>query len=107
MKHTPGPWTVAGPSANQGESFVIESPENTIAWTSDTWDEDGDRAIVTEEDRANARLIAAAPELLCALTSIYRDVVEDFTTGKHVKTPDLDAWLMATSRLLRRLEATS
>jgi phosphoglycerate dehydrogenase-like enzyme len=60
--HTPGPWCVAGPSDNMAEAEVIEATNRTIAWTANTYDEE-DGEIVTQEDRANARLVAAAPKL--------------------------------------------
>jgi len=66
MGHTPGPWVVGGASGNEGEAREIVAASRTIAWSASTWDEDeGD--VVTEEDDANAHLIAAAPDLLAAL----------------------------------------
>lgn len=62
-KHTPGPWR------------VMDRPENAI-WVQGQPDENGYREICTlpnyqllkrEQTEANARLIAAAPELLEAL----------------------------------------
>lgn len=62
MAHTPGPWSVDSESGNDGEAEVIVAADRTICWTADTFtDEEG--AAITDEDRANARLIAAAPEL--------------------------------------------
>lgn len=77
-KHTPGPWTVGGASGNEGEAREIASADRCIAWTASTWDDDeGD--VVTEEDAANANLIAAAPELLAALKrrAERRDAFDD------------------------------
>lgn len=54
-QHTPGPWTAHGTVVNQeGERF-----EYPVATT-------GISPVPTEEAFANARLIAAAPELLAA-----------------------------------------
>ena len=62
-KHTPGPWR------------IIERPESTV-WIQGQQDENGYREVCTlpnylllqrEKTEANARLIAAAPELLEAL----------------------------------------
>ena len=54
--HTPGPWGIqdAGPGTIRGLRFRVITDEKIIAKTSDG----------LEEARANARLIAAAPELL-------------------------------------------
>jgi hypothetical protein len=66
MTHTPGPWAVEQPSGNEGEAEVISTPTRTVGWTASTWDDDEGEDVVTAEDKANARLIAAAPELLDA-----------------------------------------
>lgn len=65
--HTPGTWEVGGQSGNPGEGLEIAAKEKLIAWGSATYNEDEDEDVVTDEDRANARLIAAAPELLAAV----------------------------------------
>jgi hypothetical protein len=63
--HTPGPWEVDSESSNDGEAEVVVAADRTICWTADTFsDEEG--AVITDEDRANGRLIAAAPELLAS-----------------------------------------
>ena len=63
MKHTPGPWTlfndgkcVAGPESTAGAGHGVAMCSM--------------RARSDEEARANARLIAAAPDLLAALKQI-------------------------------------
>lgn len=78
-QHTPGPWAVACESGNDHEAYVIEGNERTIAWTTNTYDADTDAETITDEDRANARLIASAPKLaadnaalLAALTDAVR-----------------------------------
>lgn len=72
-RHTPGPWTVAGRSSNDGEAYIIEAGgrltpnERTVAWTANTLVNlpDGEYGEeTTAEDRANSALIAKAPELL-------------------------------------------
>lgn len=68
-KHTPGPWEYDGPPHN---IIVWSSPENRICFmTSDGPTE------------ANARLIAAAPDLLAALKTL--SAVYD---GIYVKMSD-------------------
>jgi hypothetical protein len=55
--HTPGPWDAFGP--------IIHRNGRHIAHVEATGIGDGERG--TPEQRANARLIAAAPDLLAAL----------------------------------------
>jgi hypothetical protein len=71
--HTPGPWTVeqwADDSPDHLRCFgLVMSPE-----AGDEYDKGGDVAYVCPcdhgEQEANARLIAAAPDLLAALEAI-------------------------------------
>ena len=53
--HTPGQWSIEDctPGESTGLCFAINSENNVIARTADGW----------KEAQANARLIAAAPEL--------------------------------------------
>lgn len=69
-RHTPGPWQnqemLSGTTSAHGSrvvSFITTGPEN-VADVCDS------RGISEEEARANARLIAAAPELLEALAKL-------------------------------------
>ena len=69
-KHTPGPWVIAdgGP--------IIADSQNMIAVTLDMFDSNEDLStwiqtrVTRPEREANARLIAAAPELLEALEEL-------------------------------------
>lgn len=61
-QHTPGPWNVGDDSPNEYEGPTIENIDTVIAVI--PIDDINDS---TPEERANARLIAAAPELLAAL----------------------------------------
>lgn len=80
--HTPGPWKVGSESENdaEAEEIVAADGSRVIAWTSNTFDataDDGYGAeIITDEDRANGRLIAAAPELLKALRQTKDELIE-------------------------------
>jgi hypothetical protein len=58
--HTPGPWYWQPTAGNHDFLICPEGPGNTIA-------------IVRDFDEANARLIAAAPELLAAIQRIVND----------------------------------
>lgn len=69
-QHTPGPWEIAGPADSQGEAFLIVAGDKNIAYTGDTFDEEKHEGVITAEDEANARLIAAAPDLLAALRTL-------------------------------------
>lgn len=65
-KHTPGPWYVA----YDGDGCRVEFDDRKIFnTTEDTPESDADIA----ELKANARLIAAAPECLSALQLILND----------------------------------
>jgi hypothetical protein len=56
--HTPGPWMSHGAGGEiHGNSRVVA----TMCWCSGMHD----------EDEANARLVAAAPEMLAALQEVY------------------------------------
>jgi alkylhydroperoxidase family enzyme len=64
-KHTPGPWAV-GPDLEVFYALNGVGITRPLKLTS--------MAGRTEEDRANARLIAAAPEMLEALQDLLNDV---------------------------------
>lgn len=78
MKHTPGPWTQHTPS-NPTEAVVIahELPNyrRTVVAVIPDHKQQG-KAAVTDwnEEHANARLIAAAPEMLRALELALIDI---------------------------------
>ena len=70
MKHTPGPWTVYDDS-NDGKTNRIEiaARGKTVARIYQS---------VPEEDLPNARLIAAAPDLLEALVELSESFVDTY-----------------------------
>jgi len=84
-KHTPGPWSVCNDGHETQSTFLIGTNENPdVARIYD----------ITKEAPANAKLIAAAPELLAALQMAYADLVKaanergqtnDFTTSAEAK----------------------
>lgn len=70
--HTPGPWTVRTYSATKGK--VEEVSINSSRWKEMAIvfvQEEGD---LLGNGEANARLMAAAPDLLAACLSILRDL---------------------------------
>lgn len=63
-KHTPGPWKIEGPNLNHKDQFryaVYTNTEVKPKWICELefYSDQG-----TETDKANAKLIAAAPDLL-------------------------------------------
>ena len=82
-KHTPGPWTMH-PRFDDGAEVRALAP---VAWCSvaSTHGASGSQVIDVAEARANARLIAAAPDLLEALEDIARG---DYSDPLCMKTPE-------------------
>lgn len=83
MKHTAGPWVVSD-SCNDGESFAIlaaygkdEQPlGEAVAWIANSLNEETDEEFTSEENCANAALIAAAPELLEACVQTRNELLK-------------------------------
>lgn len=87
-KHTPGPWAAEPYAPNSlgyknGKAFYIKSDDGTPAFQvikSQTFDHRNGKTghfydpSAKAKDAANARLIAAAPELLAALESVLEDI---------------------------------
>jgi len=72
-RHTPGPWKLE--QSDDPRDFIVTEPSGrTVCEPNDPlYDcepEEGERRISLEEALANARLIAAAPQLLEALQDI-------------------------------------
>lgn len=77
LKHTPGPWFAEDDDWTDGEDALItcESREGmvSVAKVEGGGSESGYDSDFSEEQMANAKLIAAAPELLEALQdALYR-----------------------------------
>lgn len=70
-KHTPGPWTYY-PEDN---IIVSKSGYRLLDWIARS------TAVSIDERNANARLIAAAPELLEALQSVHKIIIEGSLEG--------------------------
>ena len=92
MSHTPGPWRIAGDGDHEEiELCCVESAtHDAIAIVSDAYTDHGDPL-------PNARLIAAAPELLVAA----RAVIENRGCGD----PDCCADAIANEQAVQQLKA--
>ena len=82
-QHTPGPWK----AFNSIKAIGVGSERSDVAWV--RFEEYGliDTARSQEEDKANARLIAAAPDLLEAIAGL----VGCIDHGSESPTEKLDA----------------
>ena len=70
MTYTPGPWDIHEANDRNDAFYITHKNRRGIGSISNSFNDDGDQ-YTSAEDAANARLIAAAPDLLEAL----RDVV--------------------------------
>ncbi|MDX0276744.1 hypothetical protein [Sinorhizobium meliloti] len=68
-KHTPGPWTVEPPSDQTPHIWITAPTSSGVAKIETCNYDDGQGERLTDEDFANALVIAAAPDLLAALKS--------------------------------------
>lgn len=80
-KHTPGPWFVDWLDDMNG--WVLDASGNYLAEI--VTEDDEERCVSAEEQQANARLMAAAPELLAALRGLV-DLLDERNEG--LKTRD-------------------
>jgi hypothetical protein len=76
IHHTPGPWFDSLDAGGGGECFYISPIEATIPNTlldPDDEFESRDRESYFAEQEANARLVAASPDLLAACQAAYAE----------------------------------
>lgn len=80
-QHTPGPWRRNG--------SLIEAPQMALTVSTVSWPRIGHAPKDTDEAVANARLIAAAPELLaalnCALVYLGDDGTDDSPEARSTR----------------------
>ena len=75
-KHTPGPWTIGRIGDGTEHTAPIEGAGTTVGYVEmHSFDDD---ETTTPEQAANARLIAAAPDLLEALTDCLDRLEQDY-----------------------------
>lgn len=84
MKHTPGPWKV---EIHDGNMEVWNSNTFICSTSSQLFR----TAISKSENRPNANLIAAAPDLLQALKKSYIQILELMNEGDFKRTIEFDA----------------
>jgi hypothetical protein len=85
MSHTPGPWRTDRNDIHSGQISVVHHCVGND-WV-EVWSPDA-IAADQKEMEANARLIAAAPELLEALEELYH-LIDDAHDGDRVFTLEL------------------
>ncbi|MEE9594268.1 MAG: hypothetical protein V3V92_02605 [Candidatus Hydrothermarchaeales archaeon] len=78
-KHTPGPWHISGLAWEYGNDLTIYAETETYKnpWNIGRAYGPGNLVRQSEETRANARLIAAAPDLLEAIQLLLTSPAED------------------------------
>lgn len=83
--YTPGPWTVSSEYGDSGEYTITEAYAPM-----------GGGPISREEDHANARLIAAAPDLLEAMEALFENcAMIHMYRGEIDNTKQADAAILA------------
>lgn len=78
--HTNGPWIIYGDI--EGQTAICDESDTIIAYL-DKWSSERLR-----ENVSNARLIAAAPDLLAALRHLLCNVEDGVDFGLHFEHPD-------------------
>lgn len=93
-KHTPGPWFVPTPSQDAFGDYVIQSGSNGGYGVIATTNPKG-----IEHPEANARLIAAAPDLLAACKAAYEVIHQDALTDPADKSPEYNPMIKLAAQL--------
>lgn len=85
-KHTPGPWIVDERHVHCQHGFTNKDPrlmlESDVVCEIDT----SCREMLTDTDKANLRLIAAAPELLEALRRVVPWLAKHIADNHHLES---------------------
>ena len=93
--HTPGPWDVQ-PAHQDGALFIIGSNLGGLVGAAHGWPTEIESGDYTRIE-ANARLIAAAPELLDTVRGLLKDHLVYHNTPEHA----------AARALLRKIEGAA
>jgi hypothetical protein len=101
-KHTRGPWRVEPMQWNHGESTSITGGSAFVVAEihSRAWDDNAKLRRAEQRDRANARLIAAAPAMRAELEKI-----RNLTLTNLVRNNRLTARGMIAQSAIARIEA--
>lgn len=92
-QHTPGPWSVQGPTpASHGPEWEVSTDNGHGIWTA--------RA----QSEADARLIAVAPDLLAALNQIANEMQVASSRGRAVPVEWLDLRIATARAALQSVE---
>ena len=98
-QHTEGPW---GVEVNNQEARIHgENFKHTIGWVSSDYVTEDGRETLSAEGRANAKPIAAAPEMLAE----PRRVREHFAGCSHCSGTEAAVWNGRLSALIAKAEA--
>lgn len=93
MKNTPGPWEAS--EGHPSDVWHVDMPNRWYSVIVSRGEDDWDMPV--EEIQANARLIAAAPDLLAVLERIIKGLanggeLEGLSSGTPVSVPVDDIW---------------
>lgn len=92
MKHTRGPWEISATAREYCNELMITAPQagdNSVHVCQVTTSGKGNKKSITDEQDANAVLIAAAPDLLealRALETLFAPLAKDSTSAAHIDT---------------------
>ncbi len=103
MKHTPGPWEVS--RGAQSDAYSVEAAMQTICNVKFIKGQELSKAGVKQEE-SNARLIAAAPELLAACKATIAEFKQlGQAMGEYTPPETVDVWNLVEAAI-KKAEGT-
>lgn len=102
MKHTPGPWTDKSIDGSQWGIYDLRGWSIAQAHQIKVLSEDMKQV----ERTANAKLIAAAPDLLAALQAVLHDCNDLDMVESNEPGRDKGPWQMATEAIAKAIGET-